>query len=753
VTEASRYGLHIFPQHAKLLAESAISPEVSRARGYVSADEKAQLARYGFADYQRRAPGLIIPLHRADGSVWGYQLRPDAPRVTKAGDTVKYETPKGQLGGIDIPPGARERIGDPAVPLLVTEGSRKADAAVSAGLACVSLLGVWSWRGTNAARGKVALPDWHDIALNGRRVVLAFDSDVTRKRAVAQALAELARWLEHTRKARVEYLHLPDSGDGKTGLDDYIAAEGAAGIWDLVRPEPPMTDTPTPAKSAHTRTPPADQPKQVCAPDGVCMHTPLLASGADLLAQAAEAVHQLGVTGEDRVIRGTFLTAVSQVLAEPVSLVVKGTSAGGKSYSTRTTLQLFPEEDFYKVTAGSQRSLIYTDEEFRHRTIVMFEATALREVAEARDGDMTAMIVRTLLSEGQIIYDVTERGDDGKMGTRRITKKGPTNLIVTTTASNLHHENETRLLSLTVDESEEQTRAVMVKTAARRNQAEPGEPLDLSPWHLLFHWLKHHGDHRVYIPYADYLATSAAAAVVRMRRDFGVLLGMIEAHAVLHQVTRKRDAYGRIIATPADYQAARSVLAEAFAVSSGHKVKESVRRAVAAVEALGGAESDVTVAQVAGYLKRDRTVVTRGLREATDLGYLANREDKAGRAARYRLGADKLPTEDKPALPDVLPETEDPPEDACTPAQVAHLSPQVTEGCAGVQVCAGGAGPALCTICGEPLDPALVAEGYATHGEEAGILKPYGPSGPAEMVNGWPAGSAGAAENMPGAVA
>jgi hypothetical protein len=86
------------------------------------------------------------------------------------------------------------------------------------------------------------------------------------------------------------------------------------------------------------------------------------------------------------------------------------------------------------------------------------------------------------------------------------------------------------LLSLTVDESEEQTRAVMVKTAERRNQAEPAAPPDLGPWHALFHWLKHHGEHRVYIPYAGYLAESAAAKVVRMRRDFGVLLGMVEAH-------------------------------------------------------------------------------------------------------------------------------------------------------------------------------------------------------------------------------
>src|SRR6266516_6244095 len=71
------YAVSVLPQHQELLADSAISPEVARARGYVSADSKKQLERYGFASYQQRAPGLLIVLRLADGSVWGYQLRPD----------------------------------------------------------------------------------------------------------------------------------------------------------------------------------------------------------------------------------------------------------------------------------------------------------------------------------------------------------------------------------------------------------------------------------------------------------------------------------------------------------------------------------------------------------------------------------------------------------------------------------------------------------------------------------------------------
>lgn len=690
----SGYPASLLPHHQAVLKASGISPDVARERGYVSIDSRAQLKRYaaGFGG-KCPIPGFLLPLRRKDGSVWGYQYRPDDPRGVR-----KYETPWQQPNGIDIPPAIRDKIGDPSVPLFITEGTKKADSAVSAGLCCVALLGVWSWLGTNTVKGKVALPDWRDVALNGgRRIVLAYDSDVVSKRGPQDAMRAIAGYLA-SKGAQVEYLHLPGGDDTKCGLDDYLRAEGAEGIWELVRPEPPAIVTPTPAKTAHTRTPPSDQPEQVCAPDGLCAHTPPLAKTADLLAEVIKTVSELGVTGEARIVKATYLTAVSQVLAEPVSLVVKGSSAGGKSYSTRTTLRLCPGEDFYQVSAGSQRSLIFTDEDFCHRTIVMFEATALREVAEKRDGDMTAMLVRTLLSEGQIIYDITERGDDGKMGTRRVIKKGPTNLIVTTTADNLHHENETRLLSLAVDEAEEQTRAVMLRTAMRRSQLVPEQPPDLEPWHALFHWLKHHAGHQVYIPYADQLAQSAAASVVRMRRDFGVLLSVIEAHTVLHQANRERDAYQRIIATPADYDAAREILADAFAITSGKKVKEAVRNAVAAVAALGGEHSDVTVAQVAKHLKRERSRASRGLKEAADFGYLANQETKDGKAARYRLGPESLP-EDKAALPDTLLPDDVP--GASTPAQGAQVSPQVSEGCAPVPLCAGGTGASEANGIGE----------------------------------------------------
>lgn len=242
----SDYGLHILPQHAALLADSAIPPEVVRERGYVSVDTKTRLEGPGFGGYQRRTPGLLIPVHNVTGSVALYQYRPDNPRVTKRGTVVKYETPGGSRMVLDVPPRERARIGDPHVPLWITEGIRKADAAVSAGLCCVAQLGVTAFRGTNDQGGKVALADWESVALNGRQVYIAFDSDVMLKRSVHQALVRLGALLAR-RGAKVAYVYLPAGESGaKVGLDDYFATGGT--VDDLVlraRTEPVEPELPS----------------------------------------------------------------------------------------------------------------------------------------------------------------------------------------------------------------------------------------------------------------------------------------------------------------------------------------------------------------------------------------------------------------------------------------------------------------------------------------------------------------------------
>ena len=217
-----------------LLSESAISPGVIEARGYRTIEDTTELRELGFETYQCRA-GLLIPGWCTDGLNGFYVLRPDNPRVveqkkkgklpdgTYRNKVIKYEFPKGHSMRLDCPPASYSMLGDPSEPLWITEGQKKADALASLGLCALAVLGVNNWRGKNNDGGLTSLADWHEVALNNRNVIIAFDSDVMEKYEVQQALKQFRKWLDY-KNANVDIAYLPVSEDGKNGVDDYLAA-------------------------------------------------------------------------------------------------------------------------------------------------------------------------------------------------------------------------------------------------------------------------------------------------------------------------------------------------------------------------------------------------------------------------------------------------------------------------------------------------------------------------------------------------
>ncbi|HZB08406.1 MAG TPA: DUF3854 domain-containing protein [Rubrobacter sp.] len=184
-------------QHEKmLLEESGISQDVVEARGYRTVETRSELKRLGFSERQCNKPGLLIPIYSPTGDIATYQYRPDQPRIDKKGKSVKYETPSGSRMVLDVHPFARERLGNPAVPLFITEGIKKGDSLVSRSLCAVALLGVWAWRGRNDDGGLTALAEWDYVALNDREVYIVFDSDVMLKPQVHRAMVRLKAFLE-----------------------------------------------------------------------------------------------------------------------------------------------------------------------------------------------------------------------------------------------------------------------------------------------------------------------------------------------------------------------------------------------------------------------------------------------------------------------------------------------------------------------------------------------------------------------------
>ena len=223
--------------HRAMLAASAIDDVTIAARGYVSigpgcvADAQALGATHSAKILKQvlHEGAMAFPVYRCGApapSAW--VLRPNLPRTSKRGKAIKYEWPASVPNMLDVLPQYRDALADPSIPVWFTEGAKKADALAAAfgdAILPINLNGVYGWRGTNEAGGKTALPDLHELAMNGREFVLAFDSDVKTNKDVRTALTALSRLLVARGASAVRFTALPDGPDGaKVGVDDYLAA-------------------------------------------------------------------------------------------------------------------------------------------------------------------------------------------------------------------------------------------------------------------------------------------------------------------------------------------------------------------------------------------------------------------------------------------------------------------------------------------------------------------------------------------------
>jgi hypothetical protein len=259
-------------QHVQMLQQSAITDEVIASRAYRTITEANELRQLGFSPAQCRAPGLLIPLWTPNGEQLAV-YRPDNPRVVEnkrkrspdgshPNKVIKYEFPKGAQMRLDCPPLARAALGDPDIPLWITEGQKKADSLVSAGLCAIALLGVWNWRGTNDAGGRVLLADWNYIALNGREVRIVFDSDLVHKPEVRQALQALIAMLANKHASPAVVYLPPEPGRGKVGVDDWFYAGHTVDELEALVEAPRLAPAPAAASVRLLDEPPLE----ICRP-------------------------------------------------------------------------------------------------------------------------------------------------------------------------------------------------------------------------------------------------------------------------------------------------------------------------------------------------------------------------------------------------------------------------------------------------------------------------------------------------------
>ncbi|MFK7910025.1 MAG: hypothetical protein AB8F34_05415 [Akkermansiaceae bacterium] len=371
-----------------------------------------------------------------------------------------------------------------------------------------------------------------------------------------------------------------------------------------------------------------------------------IAEAPDIMELVQKTLHERGVVGEEAITSLTYLAVTSRLLENPVNPLVKGSSASGKSFTTQKTLKMFPEGAYHVLTGGSAKSLIYTEEKFEHRMLVILEASQLNG---ADDNDAYAMFLRTLLSEGYIRYETVDRDDENKLVTRVIEKTGPTGLILTTTADHIHQENETRMVSAYSNESEEQTKAIMQQLAAEsmNPRDRTAQEKKLEEWLDFHEWISM-GSHDVVIPFMLEVEKAIERAPVRLRRDFTQLISLIMVSAIIHQATRETDDDGRLIATLDDYRIVREVIIQSLQISSSDTLEPGQVAILKYVYSVlpdevkkeGKGAHKITSATIGREVGIPQQTVSRKIGKLIESGYLKNMETLPKKPMRLKLGDD-----------------------------------------------------------------------------------------------------------------
>ena len=192
--------------------------------------------------------GLLFPYYLpGETHPHSYRIRRDEPDHTadktgKIRQHRKYLGAPGCANRLYFPPDiTTAQLEDPSIPIVITEGEKKALAiqrlasfqVESPRFTPIALAGVWSWRGTVAKAGgpngeridvKGVLNDFGRIAWGSRSVLVLFDRNVHTNDDVRRARDGLSRELT-SRHATVKFIELPPDCN-VNGVDDLLASWG-----------------------------------------------------------------------------------------------------------------------------------------------------------------------------------------------------------------------------------------------------------------------------------------------------------------------------------------------------------------------------------------------------------------------------------------------------------------------------------------------------------------------------------------------
>jgi hypothetical protein len=264
------------------------------------------------------------------------------------------------------------------------------------------------------------------------------------------------------------------------------------------------------------------------------------------LFKAGSKIGDLGIVGEERTRLILLLAGIARTLPEPPSVLVKGSTSSGKSTLLKDAVQLFPLDCVIERAGLSGKALAYGRGSLANKILL---------INEYRCGKDAQLLLRLLQSEGRIRHESTT-----VQGTRRRTETmeriGAPVVLTTTTEERVFADDETRFLSVWVDESPSQTLAILTAQASGPKYL---NYRDLPVWRTAMSLITcGKQDFKNPPDWLRYVARQLPLGKVRVRRDWNRFLSFCKAVALCRRPLLGAEETADI--TFADYCVAYQIL-------------------------------------------------------------------------------------------------------------------------------------------------------------------------------------------------
>jgi hypothetical protein len=331
-----------------------------------------------------------------------------------------------------------------------------------------------------------------------------------------------------------------------------------------------------------------------------------LLKDAQFFPRFSHLMEQIGVIGERTTCLILVLAGLTKDFDKPVSILIKGQSSTGKSETTKAVLSAFPPESVLARASMSRKAPVHGSEDLRGK--ILF-------IAEYRGAKDALYLTRLLQSEGTISHEYTTLSGRER-GTAVASRRGSPVIFSTTTERHVFEDDETRFLSIQVDESPEQTQQVIAAHLSAR--ARKTDNVDLRVWREAIRILSKKIPRFLYPTWFDFLARQIPSAAPRARRDTVRFLSLLEAVCLCRSYFdgRMRARRPHIEINFADYCVAHRILVGAFSstFAGAHPQALRLARAVRKLSHIAG--QPVTVKEVARSLKWEQALVYKYVKEA-----------------------------------------------------------------------------------------------------------------------------------------